>query len=49
MAGSTECISTVMLINRHMIGNFETVTLRVTYQYAHRDQIEDAEFEMVKD
>lgn len=29
--------------------NFETVTLRVPFQYAHKDQIEDAEFEMVKD
>ena len=28
--------------------NFETVTLHVPYQYAHRDQIEDAEFEMVE-
>lgn len=28
--------------------NFETVTLRVPFQYAHRDQIEDAEFEMVE-
>lgn len=29
--------------------NFETVTLRVPYQYAHRDQIEDAEFEDIVD
>lgn len=28
--------------------NFETVTLRLTFQYVHRDQIEDAEFEMVE-
>ncbi len=28
--------------------DFETVTWRVPFQYAHRDQIEDAEFEMVE-
>lgn len=30
------------------VENFETVTLRLSYQYAHADQIEDAEFEMVE-
>ena len=38
-----------MLTNRRTMEDFETVTLRVPFQYAHRDQIEDAEFEMVED
>lgn len=42
-----------MLTNRRtmetVMEDFETVTLRLTFQYVHRDQIEDSEFEMVED
>jgi len=32
-----------------VIENFDTVTLRLTFQYVHKDQIEDAEFEDIVD